>query len=213
MKENKIKEAIDAIEPEVGAKERMYQNILKKAQQTAPAEAPAAPKKKPIAILRYALPIAACLCLVVIGAMQLLPASTPTQPSEGNVQIGNPFVEVESADAFRNLAITLDAPDGAQEVSYAVIDGEIAEVRFVLDGKSYLARASAQEGDFSGLYGQESETETVDAKTNAVLVSVDVGTGVYQKLNWTNGKINYCLYGTDGADRDQVLAAYAALKK
>lgn len=125
----------------------------------------------------------------------------------------NPFEEVERADNFKALSIPLDAPDGAEEVSYFIIDGEIAEIRFTLDGKSYLARATAQTGDFSGLYGQESDTETVDAATNAVLVSVDTDTAVYQKITWTDGIINYCLYGTDGADRNQVLAAYEALKK
>lgn len=89
----------------------------------------------------------------------------------------------------------------------------VVDVRFTLDGKSYLARATAQTGDFSGLYGQESDPETVDAATNAVLVSVNTDTAVYQKITWTDGKINYCLYGTDGADRNQVLAAYEALKK
>lgn len=213
MKETKIKESIDAIEPEAGAKERMYQNILKKAQQAVPAEAPAEPKKKPIPFARYALPIAACFCLLVIGIARFLPGSSSAQPDESSVLGGNPFVEVENADAFSSLSITLDAPDRAQEVSYAVIDGEIAEVRFEWEGKRYLARASAQGGDFSGLYGQEREAETVDAKTNAILVRVDLDTGVYQKISWTNGKINYCLYGTDGADNAQVLAAYKALKK
>ena len=213
MSEKKIKGSIDAIEPEAGAKDRMYQNIMKKAQQATPAEKPAEPKKKPIPFVRYALPIAACLCLVVIGVAKFLPSNTPVHPGESNVQGGNPFVEVESADAFRSLSITLDAPDGAQEVSYFVIDGAMAEVRFTLDGKAYQARASAQEGDFSGLNGTESDAETVDAKTNAVRVSVDVGTGVYHKITWTNGKINYCLYGTDGADKSQVLAVYESLKK
>ena len=212
MSEKKIKESINAIGPEAGAKERMYQNILKKAQQAAPAEKPAEPKKKGIPFVRYALPIAACLCLV-LGLAHWLPSAPATDPTEGGVQIANPFVEVESADDFKALSITLDAPDGAGEVSYAVIDGKIAEVRFTLDGKSYLARASAQEGDFSGLYGQESGAETVDAKTNAILVGVDLDTGTYQKITWTNGKINYCLYGTDGADTSQVLAVYEALKK
>ena len=212
MNEKKIKESIAAIEPEAGAKERMYQNIMKKAQQAAPVKNPARSKKKTVPFVRYALPIAACLCLVV-GAAKFLPGRAPENPGTGNVQIANPFVEVESAEAFQALSITLDAPDGAQDVTYAVIDGEIAEIQFVLDGKSYLARASAQEGDFSGLNGEESDAETVDAKTNAVLVGVDVGTGIYQKITWTNGKISYCLYGTDGADRDQVLSAYEALKK
>ena len=211
MSEKKIKESIDAIEPEAGAKERMYQNIMKKAQQAAPVEKPAEPTKKPIPFVRYALPIAACLCLVILSLTHFL--SSPTAPPDEIVLGGNPFAEVESADDFKALSITLDAPADAQEVSYAIIDGKIAEVGFALDGKSYIARASAQEGDFSGLNGTESEAETVDAKTNAVLVSVDADTDIYQKITWTNGKINYCLYGTDGADRAQVLAVYEALKK
>lgn len=214
MSDKKIKESIDSIEPESGAKERMYQNIMKKAQpQSEPIVTPAAPKKKTIPFVRYALLIAACFCLVVFGLSHFSPAGPSVGSTESGVMGGSPIVEVESAEEFRALGITLDAPTEAQEVSYAVIDGKIAEVQFTLEGKTYLARASAKEGDFSGLYGQESDAETVDAKTNAILVSVDVGTGVCQKISWTNGKINYCIYGTDGADRNQVFSAYEALKK
>lgn len=213
MSEKKIKESIDAIEPEAGAKERMYQNIMKKAQQAAPAEKPAEPKKKVIPFVRYALPIAACLCLVMIGVAKFLPGNTPMHPDESNVQGGNPFVEVEDAEAFRALSVTLDAPEGAQETSYAIIDGKIAEIQFELNGKSYLARASAQEGDFSGLNGKDRLQETIDAKNNAVLTEVQTDLCAYYKIVWTNGKINYCLYGTDGADKSQVLAVYESLKK
>ena len=213
MSEMKIKESINAIEPEVGAKERMYQNIMKKAQQAAPAEKSAEPKKKPIPFVRYALPIAACLCLVMIGVAKFLPGNTPMRPDESNVQGGNPFVEVENAEAFKALSVTLDAPEGAQETSYAIIDGKIAEIQFELDGKSYLARASAQEGDFSGLNGEDRSQETIDAKNNAVLTEVQTDLQTYYKIVWTNGKINHCLYGTDGADKSQVLAVYESLKK
>lgn len=213
MSEMKIKESINAIEPEVGAKERMYQNIMKKTQQAAPAEKPAEPKKKVIPFVRYALPIAACFCLLVLAVTRFLPAKAPTEPSENDVLAGNPFVEVQSADDFKLLAITLDAPDGAQETSYAIIDGKIAEIQFELDGKRYLARASAQEGDFSGLNGKERSQETMDAKNNAMLTEVQTDLRTYYKIVWTNGKINYCLYGTDGADELQTIAVYKAIKK
>lgn len=213
MSEKKIKESIDAIEPEDGAKERMYQNIMKKAAQAAPEKKPAEPKKKPIPFVRYALPIAACLCLMVIGVAKFLPGITPAGPGESTVLGGSPFVEVKNAEAFKALSITLDAPEGAQNTSYAIIDDKIAEVDFELDGKNYLARASAQEGDFSGLNGQEFSEETIDAETNAILVSVNTGTGNYQKIIWTDGRINYCLYGTDGANREQIISVYQALKK
>ena len=219
MSENNIKKAIDSVEPSSGAKERMYRNIIKKAQQAAPTQMPAEPakekqtKKKTVPFVRYVLPIAACFCLLIIGVVTFFPGSTPTQPDISLVEGGNPFVEVENADAFKALSITLDAPEGAQEVFYAIIDGKIAEIQFVMNGKSYHARASAQEGDFSGLNGEESGAEAVDAKTNATLVNVTVNSEIYRKINWTNGKINYCLYGTDGADKDQILSVYKALKK
>lgn len=209
MSEKKIKDAIDSIEPENGAKERMYRNIMKKAQQTEPVPMP---KKKPVSFVRYALPIAACLCLLILSAVHFLPSAPSPEPTDELVLGGNPFVEVEGADDFKALAITLDAPQGAQEVSYAIIDGEIAELRFELCGRHYLARASAQEGDFSGLIGEELSPETVDAKNNAVLMTVRTDGTDVEKLVWTNGKINYCLFGTDGADREALLAAYDALK-
>lgn len=208
MSEKNIKNSIDNIEPASGARDRMYQNIMKKAQQAEPAPSPA---KKPIALRRYALPIAACLCLVILGLTHFL--SSPTAPPDDLVLGGNPFVEVESADAFKALSVTLDAPADAQEVSYAIIDGKIAELRFTLDGKAYTARASAQEGDFSGLVGQVLSQEAVDAKTDAVLSVVKSDGTDYCRLDWTNGKIKYCLYGTDGASKAQVLSAYEALKK
>lgn len=208
MSENRIKDAIGSVEPAPGAKERMYRNIMDKAAQQTQE-----PKKQPVRFTRYALPIAACLCIAIIGLVKILSPDAAVGPGEETVLGGNPFVEVESADAFRELSITLDAPEGAENVSYAIIDGQIAELRFSLGGKSYLSRASAQEGDFSGLIGEELSSETVDAQNNAVLIELRSDGADYTKLVWTNGKINYCLYSLDGADREQLLLAYEALKK
>ncbi len=208
MNEDKIKEAISSVEPEAGAKERMYRNIMDKAARQTQKTA-----KPPVRLTRYALPAAACLCLVIVGLVHFLSPGSDIAGNEGNVMGGNPFVEVEGADAFRELSITLDAPNGADDVSYAVIDGQIAQVTFSLDGKSYLSRASAQDGDFSGLNGDEFSSETVDAENNAVLIELQSDGMSVCKLVWTNGKINYCLYGTDGAERGQLIAAYEAMKK
>ena len=205
---NRIKDAISSVEPAPGAKERMYRNIMDKAAQQTKK-----PEKQPLRFARYALPIAACLCIAIIGLVRFALPGSDIDPDDGMVLGGNPFVEVESADAFRELSVTLDAPATAQNVSYAVIDGQIAQVQFELDGKSYIARASAQDGDFSGIVGEESCFETVDAKTSAVLSEVQTDTESFYKIGWTNGKVNYCLYGTDGADREQLLSTYETLKK
>ncbi len=193
MSEKKIKKTINSIEPEVGAKERMYNNIMKKAeQQKSKTEEPVQKPKAIRYITRYALPIAACFCLLILGIARFLPAKAPTEPDESNVLGGNPFVEVQSADDFKSLAITLDAPGGANEVSYAIIDGQIADVSFTLNEKSFTVRASAQEGDFSGLSGKVTSSEMIDAKTNAVLTKVQTDINTYYKIVWTNGKTIYC---------------------
>ena len=80
-----------------------------------------------------------------------------------------------------------------------------------MDGKSYTARASAQSGDFSGLNGSEEKLETIDAAQNAVLSAIQIDGLQWYKIVWTNGKVNYCLYGTDGAEITQVKAVYEAI--
>lgn len=214
MSEKRIKDSIDAVEPETGAKERMYRNIMKKAQQqAASAVQSAAPQKQPLLFARYALSIAACFCLLAIGVVRFLPGNTPTASGEHDVQIGNPFVEVKSAADFKSIGITLDAPAGAQNTEYTIIDNKIAVVAFEMGGKNYTARASALSGDFSGLYGSEEEIEAIDAAQNAVLSVVRIDAFRYYKVTWTNGKINYCLYGTDGADEAQIKSVYMAIIK
>ncbi len=212
MSEKKIKEAIDAIEPESGAKERMYQNIMKKAQQqAAPAVEPAEQKKRPMRLVRYALPIAACFCLLIAGASYFLPRSQQDSQEGGNVQTPNPITEVENADAFVSMGIHMDAPAGSTNVSYQIIDGQIACVEFDQGGHHFYLRASAQSGDFSGLYGTESEPQPVDAENNAVLSSVDIGTALCYRVFWTNGKINFYLFNTDGADSEMLMTIYYSI--
>lgn len=207
MSEMKIKSSISSVEPENGAKERMYQNIMKKTQQQT---APAKKKSKTISFARYALPVAACLCLIIFGAARLIPWSTP---GGNDVQVGNPFAEVDSAENFKSIAISLDAPDDAENVRYAIIDNEIVDVQFELGGAGFTARASVQSGDFSGLNGSEEELETIDAAYNAVLSVVHIDSEDIYKVTWTNGKANYCLYAADGVQSEQVKTAYEAIVK
>ncbi len=210
MSEKEIKDSINAIEPNDDAKERMYQNILKKAQQSALAEKPAKSKKKRTPFVRYAVPVAACLCLVVVGLSGYFHNSTPIQPDESYVQSGNPFADVDNADAFKKIGITFEAPSGATDISYTIIDEQIASIHFVMNKKTFEARASAQNGDFSGLTGKVLDAQNIDAKNNATLYTIGGDFETYYKMTWTNGKVNYCLYGTDGATGDEVTVVYNA---
>lgn len=209
MSKNKIKKSIDNIEPQVDAKERMYQNILKKAQKTAPTEKPAETKKKNH-FLRFALPIAACLCFAVLGITGFIPDSTQTQPNAGYVEGGNPFVDVENADAFKEIGITFDAPSDASDISYTIINGEIASIHFMINGKSFEARASTQDGDFSGLTGEKQEIKIIDKENNATLYKIGGDIENVYKITWSDDNVSYCLYGTDGAVEDEVIDVYNA---
>lgn len=83
MSDNTIRKAIDSVESENGAKERMYRNIIKKARQAALEEEPVEQKKKAALFVRYALPAAVCLCLLVIGVARFAYESTPVQAGRG----------------------------------------------------------------------------------------------------------------------------------
>lgn len=211
----KIKNSIDKIEPESGAKERMYQNILEKA---AKAEKPKITAAK---AARIALPVAACLCLVVFGiSKQYHQPDTVEQPEEsvslgGDTSgefLGNPYIEAENASAFEALGITMDAPDGSEKVSYAVIGGEIAEVVFSLDGHSYRLRA-AKSGDISGLNGEIISREPIENGGDAELITIKIdGFGESRLIEWTSDSIHFSLSNSDGAAGDEMRAVFEKIK-
>lgn len=209
MSKKKIQSAIDTVEPREDAKERMYQNIMKKAERHTSAQKKSGAVRR--SFVRYALPIAACICIAVMGVVHLLPGSTPMPPEDSSVLVGNPFAAADGPEDFKAIGITLDAPAGAENAAYFIIDSKIAVVNFAVNGKKYEARASGQRGDFSGLVGSEEELEIVDAQSNAILYRVEAA-GTYYKITWTDGRVNFCLYGTDGAGAAEVRAVYDSMK-
>lgn len=211
----RIKNSVDKIEPESGAKERMYQNILEKA---AKAEKPKITAAK---AARIALPVAACLCLVVFGISKLYhQPDTVEQPEEsvslgGNTSgefLGNPYVEAENASAFEALGIIIDAPEGSENVSYAVIGGETAEVVFSLDAHSYRLRA-AKSGDISGLNGEIVSRESIENGGDAELITIKIdGFGESMLIEWTSDGIHFSLSNSDGAAGDEMRAVFEKIK-
>lgn len=209
---NEIEKAVESIEPRDGAKERMLANIKRKAagQNLETSKA----KKKALSfaeITKWALPIAACLVIAVVGIKVIPQFAAPEEPSD--VLASSPFVTVSSADEFeKQLEIAIDAPEGASGIEYAIIDGNIAEVYFSYGEKTYSLRASEQSGDFSGLNGVEAATEQLDSANNAVLTTIRSGDQTFLKLTWTDGKVNYHLSNTDGGSEDEIKEIYGLVK-
>ena len=134
----------------------------------------------------------------------------PTYPSVDVAQMPNPMAPADSPAAFAELGIAIDAPDGAENTSYYVISGQIAEVNFLLDGHGYSLRASKAEGDISGLYGElVSEQPLGDGATLTTLKSGDAD---WYCLRWMNGDVQVALSNTDGAEIEALQAIYNEVK-
>ena len=210
--QDKIKNAIDDIEPREGAKERMLENIRHKAAENSQ-KTPAVKKTAPfMKIAKWALPIAACL-VVAVTAVKLVPLLTAPPDDDRGVMVGNPFVTVSSANELaQRLGIEIDAPAGASKAEYAIIDGSIAEVYFSYGENAYCLRASTQSGDFSGLSGVQAAVEQLDGENSAMLATIKSGPDTFLKLTWTDGKLNYILSNRDGGSADEIRKIYGLVK-
>lgn len=212
MKDPEIRKSFDQIEPRTGAKERMYQNIMKKAENSEMNERSEQLQKAkkttviPMRFIRIAVPAVACLCIAVFGIMRLMPTDPSISTPEPPLDLYTPYETVESAEDFQKIGISIDAPDGAENIAYAVIDGNIANIDFSLGENNYFVRASGQSGDFSGVSGDVLSSDQLDSKTNAVLYQIDCAPDVFWKVSWTDGRIHYFLSNTDGASADEVKA-------
>ncbi|MBQ6569450.1 MAG: hypothetical protein IJL87_04255 [Clostridia bacterium] len=224
MSQNKnehIREFIDNIEPAAGAKERMLANIKRKADEQTLSKETAAPEHQNTkvisinSVMKWVLPVAACFVIAVIGANVLSGISkAPGNVESGSqIMVTNPFVSVENVGAIKEtLGFSIDAPVGADDVSYSIIDNEIADIKFMFEGYRYNLRASKQSGDFSGLYGVEASTVQIDSGRDAILTVIEIDGEQCTKINWTNGSVNFVLSNTDGASKEDVAAVYERIK-
>ena len=228
MSENEVKKAFNAIEPEDGTRERMYANILKKAaaqRAAAPeenADAPAAesnaspktvplPARRPTPRWKRYSAMAACLALVTtltIGFLHPFFAGD----SEGNeppVLGGSPFEDVQSAADFEEkLGFVIDAPEGAENVTYCIYDGEIACVDFTLDGHEYTYEAARLDGNFTRAEGEAVGSVSLNAAYDATLDRLSPDTW---RAHWSRDGVSYYLTNFDGAEEADITAAANAL--
>lgn len=230
MSENEVRKAFNAIEPEDGTRERMYANILKKAaaqRAAAPeenADAPAAesnaspktvplPARRPTPRWKRYSAMAACLALVTtltIGFLHPFFAGD----SEGNeppVLGGSPFGDVQSAADFEEkLGFVIDAPEGAENVTYCIYDGEIARVDFTLDGRGYTYEAAKLDGNFSRADGEAVGSTALNAEYGATLDRVSLDTW---RAHWNRDDVSYYLTNFDGAEESAITEIADTLMK
>ena len=220
MNENEVKTAFDEIEPESGAQERMYANILKKAaaqKAAAPEEktdAPAAendasatvvslPVRRPTPIWKRCSAMAACLALAVTVTLGFLSPflSRDSEANEPPVMGSSPFEDVQSAEEFETLGFIIDAPEDAENVSYCIYDSAIARVDFTLDGHEYTYEAAQLDGNFSRADGEAVGSVSLNAEYDATLdrLSPDVW-----RAHWSKDGVSYYLTNFDGAEESAI---------
>lgn len=215
MNENEVKTAFDRIEPESGAQERMYANILKKA--AAPEEktdAPAAendasatvvslPVRRPTPMWKRCSAMAACLALVVTVTLGFLSPflSRDSEANEPPVMGSSPFEDVQSAEEFETLGFIIDAPEDAENLSYCIYDSAIARVDFTLSGHDYTYEAAQLDGNFSRADGEAVGSVSLNAEYDATLdrLSPDVW-----RAHWSKDGVSYYLTNFDGAEESAI---------
>lgn len=207
---NNIKRSMENITVSDEARDRMYENIMKKAS---------AEKKKPIIMYRTIGLAAACIAVICAAAalgisntdnisvpdtteMSSETAHTVTPAPSGGELAALPFTEDYTIDDIKAAGLDITLPEGA-EVIFCNIwkDGQL-DVRFSLNGHDYYYSAAETEGDFSGIYGIVSESENI-SDTNAVLDTTSEG---YFKSRWNGEKYYYCFSNTDGTDKDDMIS-------
>lgn len=187
-----INSAFDEIIPANGARERMLANIKRKAKAKNP-------RSIAVKLAKLAMPIAACLVIAVIAAVEIktLPTISQGQETSEPAKVGSNVRFADSAAVFtEELGITINAPEGSKNVQYRIIDNEIADISFVYHGINYTLRASEKSGDFSGINGTAVLSELIgdDCDNGAVLTAVEnFSSEAFLKLEWNAGKTKYFL--------------------
>ena len=229
MSEKEVKKAFNAIEPEDGAQERMYANILKKAaaQRAAALEgnvdAPAAegnatsktvplPARRPTPRWKRYSAMAACLALVTtltIGFLHPFFAGD----SEGNeppVLGGSPFEDVQSAADFEEkLGFVIDAPEGA-EMSPTAFTTARSPGWISPWTAAGTPEAAKLDGNFSRADGEAVGSTALNAEYGATLDRVSPDTW---RAHWNRDDVSYYLTNFDGAEESAITEIADTLMK
>ena len=218
MNDNEIKKAFDAIEPEAGARERMYANILKKAaaqkeggiveQSLKETDNETVQRYRSLPMWRRWGSLAACLAIVIVAGFAFPRFFDRSEPDDPPVMVGSPFEDVDGPEDFAKLGFAIDAPEGAEDRYYCIYDGTIARVDFTLDGHEYTYEAARLDGNFSRADGEAVGSVSLNAAYDATLDRLSPDTW---RAHWSRDGVSYYLTNFDGAEEADITAAANAL--
>lgn len=133
------------------------------------------------------------------------PSPTPVATAEPSTQLPNPIVEVDGSADFADLGFVITPHQQADNVSYSIIGGKIAQIIFTLDGQTFTYRGAVTTDDISGVYEsfdpdpQSLDLEGPDFTVSVVIKTIDGGEkGALAE--WTYEDIYYSFYTPDKTD-------------
>lgn len=77
----------------------------------------------------FALLLACVLALSLVGC---------------GTDVANPLVTVDGPEDFKKTGVSIEAPLGAEDAVYTIVDGNVAQVEYTLSGLSFVYRGSTK---------------------------------------------------------------------
>ena len=210
MNDNEVKNAFDNIEPEPGAQERMYANILKKAaakkenqsvEENIEEKHPTVQKRRSIPMWQRWGSLAACLAVVIAAGLVVPRIVNHGESNDPPLLSVSPFEDIDGPMGFEKLGFTIDAPEGAENLYYCIYDGEIARVDFTLNDHEYTYEAAKLDGNFSRAEGDAVGSIVLNAEYGATLDCLSPDTW---RTHWSKNGVSYYLSNFDGASEDMI---------
>ena len=220
-KDNAIRRSIDNIALPEGAENRMYDNIIRKAEAERAAKMKRFSLYRTISVTAAGLAVVAAAGLFIAGRNNVpvsdftesttvpsTPVVTEATTTE-SVDIGNPFGQEYTIDDVKSWGLDFTAPEGAGEITYTIFDGSMVDISFVLNDNRYSYRVSQDSGDSSGIYEETEESRSITENEGTLEITKS---GFYRAF-WNGEKYYYSFSNTDGVDIDNFIKTAETLMK
>ena len=229
QEKEKIHQAIESISPQSHTRERMLENIRKKAAESAASEDTAitenTPAEPPVRIVSRR-PVYVKILSIAAGIIVLIGCGLvirhlhhkETTPGETNIRTEGGQVLFEKtysspSDLEKATGILLSPPESGTDVLYFsnAASGTIAGVRFSIGADMYYLYASKDGPDTFHSIVPAAPSHELDAEAKAVVTSEnDTNT---ETIVWTQDDVTYCLFNSDLATKDDLTTIYWEIKK
>ena len=182
----KYDEVMEKLEVTPEMRARILQNV-----ETQMAE----PRKKPNRLRRFAA-LAACLAILLVGAMALPKFISSPVPEESETMIANGMVEVTSKEELSEavgfpVKSAQSLPFFPQSIYYTSYWGEMAQIDYANGGSTACFRQSLGEEDNSGDWSEYPAQKSLTVNGCAVTLKGEADS--YTLAIWQDGTYSYSL--------------------